>query len=1243
MRKSLLYFQFTLLLVLVNTGCYSVKAPYVSSTALGWNQTPLPSTPLKHTTFLIGDVGDPPKEGQATHPPLAVLQQELIAVGSASTTVYLGDNIYPKGLPKKDKPDRSRAESAINLQLEVLNGYTGKAYFIPGNHDWEKSGDGGLKAIKRQENYIEKYFDKNNIKGKFVPNNGCGDPIRVKREKNLVFIFIDSEWYLHDWRLHKKINKGCEIKSRIGFLEELEALILDNKNKQLVICMHHPLFTNGNHGGRFSFKQHMFPLLELNKYAYVPLPLLGSIYPIFRSAGGSHQDVSHPRYQELKKHLLTMVKKHKNIIFAAGHEHSLQYRPEGNNHFIVSGSGCKTTHLRPGFDAEFSAANMGYSKLYHYENGATWLEMIRAEGSRPEVIFRKQLVTPTPGTKELEDTFPEVLPDSITASASDAYQAKGMKIFLLGDQYRTTWSTPIKTRVLNLQTEYGGLTPIKKGGGMASNSLRLQTSDGKQYALRSVDKDMSKILGPEFAELEAMKLMIDQTSAIHPYGALPVAVLSESAQIYHINSDLIYLKKQQGLGAYNNLFPEGMYLLEERPAGDRSELAIFGNSKDIIGYIDLLDKMKGSYKHYVDQEWVVKSRLFDVFIHDWDRHDDQWRWASFPQEDGKTMYRPIARDRDQAFYRFKGLIPSIIGAIGVRKFKAFKPDLKDVTGQCYNARYFDRYFTNSMNKEDWLKIANELKAHLSDKAIEEAFDVWPGEIYDKSAPEIIENLKSRRDRLDVFATKLYEFISEGVDVLGTDDREKFVVDRLENGDTRVQVYHLKKKGKQGDKIYDRTFHPKITKEIRLYGLDGKDIFIVSGKTSRSIKVRIIGGDDKDEVTDNSKVSGWSRKTKIYDQPKGIKIEGGSETRKLLSENTEVNEYDREAFLYNTSFPSATIGYTKDDGIWIGGGGSYIKNGFRKLPYRAKHLLNIKYAPERGSLVADYKGDYIEAIGKLDLLLKLGIHNPEVLQFFGLGNETLFSTIDKDFNRIRLRRYFVSPLFKQGFDAEKIQLRFGPSYESVRLEEEVGRISGSTDGVNFPQEIFTRKHYAVGVLGLSLNTIERPSNPREGVFVDTEISQHIRIDGGEQSFGNWNVAGTFYLTFGRRFPTTVASRTGYGVVWGNPDFHQRPSIGNNNFLRGYRNNRFTGTSMFYQNVDLRIKLANWYNKILPMDVGIMGGYDVGRVWLSGENSNQLHQSITAGIWFSPLSAIVLSPHFSFSKEEKQFNFRIGFNF
>jgi len=65
-------------------------------------------------------------------------------------------------------------------------------------------------------------------------------------------------------------------------------------------------------------------------------------------------------------------------------------------------------------------------------------------------------------------------------------------------------------------------------------------------------------------------------------------------------------------------------------------------------------------------------------------------------------------------------------------------------------------------------------------------------------------------------------------------------------------------------LYERVFENDITKELQIYGLDGDDVFQVTGKVSKGLLVRLIGGDGKDEFIDESKVTGLKRKTKIYD-------------------------------------------------------------------------------------------------------------------------------------------------------------------------------------------------------------------------------------------------------------------------------------------------------------------------------------------------------------------------------------------
>ncbi len=85
---------------------------------------------------------------------------------------------------------------------------------------------------------------------------------------------------------------------------------------------------------------------------------------------------------------------------------------------------------------------------------------------------------------------------------SRRYRAGGLKSFLLGDQYRDLWSTPIRVDVLDLKTFAGGLTVDRAGGAGQSLTLHMRGADGRSYVFRTVDKELTVPVGFEntFAE-----------------------------------------------------------------------------------------------------------------------------------------------------------------------------------------------------------------------------------------------------------------------------------------------------------------------------------------------------------------------------------------------------------------------------------------------------------------------------------------------------------------------------------------------------------------------------------------------------------------------------------------------------------------------------------------------------------------------------------------------------------------------
>jgi len=274
------------------------------------NYQSFPNKDIEHTFYLIGDAGNSPLGTSSKA--LEAFKEALSKATKESTAIFLGDNIYPNGLPKKEAEDRPFAEHQLNVQTQAVKNFSGKTIFIPGNHDWYSD---GLKGLKRQEDYIEDSLGKNT----FLPENGC--PIEVVNIGNdVVLLIIDSEWYLTNWDVHPTMNDDCEIKTRTKFFDELESEIKKADGKTTIIAMHHPMFSNGTHGGQYSFSSHM-----------KPIPGLGTLKNVIRKTGGiTTVDLQNSLYNELRKRIITLSQENDKVIFVSGHDHSLQYIVQDN-------------------------------------------------------------------------------------------------------------------------------------------------------------------------------------------------------------------------------------------------------------------------------------------------------------------------------------------------------------------------------------------------------------------------------------------------------------------------------------------------------------------------------------------------------------------------------------------------------------------------------------------------------------------------------------------------------------------------------------------------------------------------------------------------------------------------------------------------------------------------------------------------------------------------------------------------
>ena len=206
--SSILLFWFVTVLT---SSCNTKKIPYYHDDDIDWQSNKHNSDNKKvHTLWLIGDTGELEEEVTPANYVVDAMRTLVDIKDKNSSIVFLGDNIYPKGMPLEKAENREFSEKIIQSQMNPFKSYEGELYFIPGNHDWNKHKSGGLEAIQRQEAFVMEHGT--NVK--FFPENGCGGPEVVKINSDLVFVFIDSQWWLQDWSKEAKINQGCDIKSR---------------------------------------------------------------------------------------------------------------------------------------------------------------------------------------------------------------------------------------------------------------------------------------------------------------------------------------------------------------------------------------------------------------------------------------------------------------------------------------------------------------------------------------------------------------------------------------------------------------------------------------------------------------------------------------------------------------------------------------------------------------------------------------------------------------------------------------------------------------------------------------------------------------------------------------------------------------------------------------------------------------------------------------------------------------------
>lgn len=1228
MKKATILVTFVLLQA---AGCATFKEQSIEKT------TDASEKKIVQSIYLTGGYGEKKTADNTLSEFNTILKKDS---DKNSTLLFLGDNIAA------NEKDMLSDKAFLTEQTEMIKGYSGNTYFVPGDYEWKYKNS---RKTQESENLL-KIIPGNTAE--YLPKNGA--PLsKVSVNENLEIIFIDSQWYISNWDDVQYINENSpDIKTRRRFLEELEGMIRDAAFKNVIIAMHHPIFSNGKHGGKYSF----------NDYQH-PLPVIGLADKTVRKLGGtSSQDIAYSRYRELTSFVAALAKLSDHIVIVSGHENSLQYLEGNGIHQIISGSLAKSeaTNLSkelitaPGgklkYEGIYSSSEKGYAKLNYFEDGSSEVEFYSFENNK--LLYRHAVNNALLNLDEkpkniITADFPNTAKAQILTK-EETSKSWFYKLFW-GEHYRDYYSREVTVKIASLDTLYGGLTILKEGGGHQSQSLKLQGKNGKQYVMRSLHKDALKFLrfklkgivfNPDsYDDTATEDLVSDFFTTAHPYAQLAVNDLAEAALINHSNIKLYYFPKQSGFGDLNDKYGNGLYYIEERPSKDQKDFKGFQhtsieNSGEIVDFAnteDVLKKLRDNDKYSIDKRQYIRSRIFDMLIGDWDRHEDQWRWALRETGNKSGVYSPIPRDRDAAFSKFDGAALAVVKnrIPDTRFWQSYDDNLDNVKWFNSEAYNLDKIFVSQYDASIWNEEAISIQKGLTDAVIDKAFLNLPQEMQDQALEDIKTKLKNRLKNLNILASEYADFINEKVVIHGTDKKDVFQITRQPKGNTTVEIFSEKNSTQP---YYSAVINSDNTCEIWIYGLNGDDDFIVKGEGNKEILVRIIGGYGTDHYTleENGKIRIYD-----YDYEKNI-IDAKQPSKKQFSSLYETNNLHFRYFIPSNNILVPVLGYATDDGFVLGAKDTYTYNAFNGNPHKQVHEIFANYYFTYQSAEAGYNGTFFNIFPHINFLVEAYFSGTKFSNnFFGYGNQTVNDdqTLGKEYNRARTRQ----TNFNAGLEYHKFKIK--ALFESFEIQEMNDRFFTPA---NVDPAVFEHQNYVGTEASIAYLNRDAEDFSTKGLYASAKAGWKINTDNSDNNFGYFvgKVGLEDKLTNSGNlvFQTVAEGRVIFGD---NYYFYHSSFLGGNNGLRGYRNERFSGKNSLYDSSNLKLKVASFKTGLIPIDFGLYGGFDVGRVWTQDDPSKKWHTSQGGGIWFGGLSTLSLQAA-CFNSDEGNIIF-VGFNF
>lgn len=706
----------------------------------------------------------------------------------------------------------------------------------------------------------------------------------------------------------------------------------------------------------------------------------------------------------------------------------------------------------------------------------------------------------------------------------------------------------------------------------------------------------------------------DAYTIVHPYAFIASDHLSKTVGLISADPGLFFISATPDTSKYKSEITDKMVNI--------SELPFCGNEKFISNVDSLLHKLQSDNTYKLDQHKYIRTRLFDMLIGDWNKIPDSWYWIEQERNDS-TIIEPLVIDRNHAFtkvdgFLFKGLL-HMLGLNFIRDYNSKNIDIKKINSLGYA---LDVALTQKSDLSVWLEEAKFLKDHLTDKRIDEAFSLLPPEIRDSDTESIINNLKKRRNLLEDAAKKYYAYLQKIPSITGTNSNDKFLIKSDADGNTQISAY-----GQSGEQLFSKTFSPKQTKEIWLYGLEGDDTFNVD-RTTAKIPILLIGGKGNNDY----KLSN-SKRIIIYES-KSLKEKLDSLHARKVYPNDEDNSlaYDYQK-LRNTKVSVTPVGlYDSDLGLNIGTSVAYTVYGFRRAPYTRRHQISWDYVNG-----FTYQGIFPDYDSRRSFHVSAYVGGTAYFSnFFGFGNRTAgYKNESKNFNRVNLSKYMVTPAFYYKINKQQT-FNLYTSIQIYKAKNPKDRDRFINQMYEDDNNIFKTKYFVElgGSYKLNAALSHFVKNVRTEFYTGWIIN--MAKPGRNIPYTKLNIGINLAITDRVTFATLLK---GTALYTNNYEFYQSATTE----LRGFRNNRFIGKQSLYQYSDVRLDMGKLSNPFTPLDYGVFVGFDHGRVWYPDEDSKRWHSSYGGGVWLTLFRNFTGKFSYFASKDDGRFTFQLGMGF